>query len=433
MEVSKTLNNKRIINGWAFYDWANSAYFLVISTAIFPSYFIANTTEYIKFFGYEIANSAFYSFLVSIAYIIIAATTPVLSGMADYSGNRKNFLKAFTLFGSLGCITLFWFLNEATMWVGIIAFVVATVGCAGSLVFYDSFLPDIASEDQYDKVSARGYSFGYIGSVILLLFILYMAMNPTFFGISDEKLPYRIGFILVGFWWISFAQITFRTLPQYRLKRKDTTGMFVNGFKELRKAFDRLKHKPQTRRYLYAFFFYFSGVQTVVYLASAFASKVLGFEATELIIIILILQLIAVPGAYLFAHIAKLRSNKFSMLLMITIWAGICIAASFVQDKVPFYFLAGLVGLVLGGIQSMSRSTYTKMLDKEESDITCYYSFYDFLYKLSVVFGTALFAILEIVFNDMRASVMGLAVLFVIAFVILATVTIKREPTKAYS
>ena len=425
------INNKKIINGWAFYDWANSAYFLVISTAIFPNYFIANTADHIKFFGFDIANSAFYSFLVSIAYIIIALTTPVLSGVADYSGNRKNFLKTFTVFGSMACIALFWFSGEESMWVGIIAFVVATVGCAGSLVFYDSFLPDIASEDQYDKVSARGYSYGYIGSVILLVFILFMYNKPHLFGIEDEVLPLRIGFILVGLWWISFAQITFRRLPKFRIGKTDKEAILVKGFRQIKKAYKGLKHKPQTKRYLYSFFFYFSGVQTVVYLASAFASKVLGFEAQELIVIILILQIIAVPGAMLFAYIAKIKSNKFSMLLMITIWAAICIAASFVAEKAPFYIIAGFVGLVLGGIQSMSRSTYSKMLDKDEEDVTCYYSFYDFLYKASVVFGTALFAILEIVFDDMRISVLGLAVLFIISFFILMTVTVKREPSIA--
>ncbi len=427
--MSQTIakNNKKIINGWAFYDWANSAYFLVISTAIFPNYFIANTDPYIKFFGVEIVNSAFYSLLVSIAYIIIAATTPILSGVADFAGNRKNFLKFFTLIGSMGCIALFWFKGDATMWVGIIAFVVATVGCAGGLVFYDSFLPDIASEDQYDKVSAKGYSYGYFGSVLLLVFILFMGFKPEFFGITDALLPYRIGFILVGLWWISFAQITFNRLPRYRVKKEGSKDMLMNGFQEIKKAYKNLKEKPQTKRYLIAFFFYFSGVQTVIFLASAFASKVLGFEAVELIGIILILQLIAIPGAYLFSYIAKLRSSKFSMLLMIAIWAVICVLASFVTSKLPFYLIAGFVGLVLGGIQSMSRSTYSKMLDKNETDLACYYSFYDVLFKLSVVFGTALFAILEIVFDDMRISVFGLAVLFIIGFVILSTVTIKSE------
>lgn len=428
MDQTPALNDKKTINGWAFYDWANSAYFLVISTAIFPAYFMGNTPDYIKFFGVEIVDSAFYSLLVSISYLIIAFSTPILSGIADYSGNRLSFLKIFTTVGSLACLALFFFIGDATMWVGIIAFAIATIGCAGGLVFYDSFLPDIASEDMYDKVSARGYSFGYIGSVLLLVFILFMAFKPNLLGIEDESLPFRIGFILVGLWWLSFSQITFSRMPNDSNKNKITKAILKNGFVELKTAYKKLKKQPNLRLYLISFFFYFSGVQTVIYLASAFASKVLGFEAIELIVIILILQLIAVPGAYLFAYVAKIKNNKFSMMTMIVIWTVICGLAYLVQDKIPFYALAGLVGLVLGGIQSMSRSTYTKLLDPNDEDITCYYSFYDVLYKLSIVFGTALFAVLEIVTDNMRYSVLGLAILFVIGFVVFTKVEIKKEP-----
>lgn len=427
MKAAIQLNNKKIINGWAFYDWANSAYFLVISTAIFPSYFIGNTSDYINFFGMDIANSAFYSILVSMAYIVIAFTTPVLSGIADYGGKRLHFLKWFTLIGSLACMALFYFTSAATMWVGILAFMVATIGCAGGLVFYDSFLPDIATEDMYDKVSAKGYSYGYIGSVLLLIFILLMAFKPEWFGINDDLLPYRIGFILVGLWWLSFSQITFRRMPKSGKSKKISRDVLKNGYLELAKAVKKLKHQPNIRRYLYAFFFYFSGVQTVIYLASAFAGKVLGFSSVELIIIIILLQVIAIPGAYFFAYLAKIKSSKFSMSLAIIIWAIICVLAFFVSEKLPFYFLAGLVGLVLGGIQSMSRSTYTKLLDPKEKDITCYYSFYDVLFKLSVVFGTALFAILEILTDNMRYSVLGLGVLFIIGLLLFSRVTIAKD------
>lgn len=430
MKAISQLNNKKIINGWAFYDWANSAYFLVISTAIFPTYFIGNTNDYINFFGTDIANSAFYSILVSLAYIIIAFTTPILSGIADYGGKRLHFLKIFTLIGSLACMALFYFTSSATMWVGIIAFMVATIGCAGGLVFYDSFLPDIATEDMYDKVSAKGYSYGYIGSVLLLIFILLMAFKPEWFGINDDLLPYRIGFILVGMWWLSFSQITFNRMPKSLKSNKINASVLKNGYKELAKAFKKLKHQPNIKIYLLSFFFYFSGVQTVIYLASAFAGKILGFDAVELIVIIILLQVIAIPGAYFFAYLAKIKSSKFSMSIAIIVWVIICVLAFFIQDKLPFYFLAALVGLVLGGIQSMSRSTYTKLLDPNEKDLACYYSFYDVLFKLSVVFGTALFAILEIVTDNMRYSVLGLGVLFVIGLIIFTQVKIGKAEVK---
>lgn len=426
MKAVIQLNNRKIINGWAFYDWANSAYFLVISTAIFPAYFMGYTDDTINFLGFELADSAFYALIVSIAYVLIALSTPALSGIADYGGKRLYFLRLFTSVGSIACICLYFFTSPETMWIGIIAFMIATIGCAGGLVFYDSYLPDIASEDMYDKVSAKGYTFGYIGSVLLLVFILLIASKPEWFGISETTLPYRISFVLVGLWWLSFSQITFKRMPKSKLSRKLSREVLNNGFNELRKAYHKLKHQPNIRRYLVSFFFYSAGVQTVIYLASAFASKVLGFSSSELIMIILILQIIAIPGAYLFAHIGKLYGNWKSMISMMIIWALICLIAFYVQGKPAFYGLAGLVGLVLGGIQSMSRSTYTKLLDPNESDLTCYYSFYDVLFKLSVVFGTGLFAFLEIQMDDMRYSVLGLAVLFIIGLLIFWKVKIER-------
>lgn len=324
-------------------------------------------------------------------------------------------------------MSLFYFSSSATMWVGVLSFLVATIGCAGGLVFYDSFLPDIASKDMYDQVSAKGYSFGYIGSVLLLIFILFMAFKPVWFGIQDELLPLRIGFILVGLWWLSFSQITFRRMPKSKKNIGEKKDLWKQGIRELQKAYRKLQKQKNIRNYLYSFFFYFSGVQTVIYLASAFASKTLGFSSVELILIILILQLIAIPGAYLFAYIAKLIGNKFSLLLMIAIWAVLCICAFLVYSKPSFYVLAAFVGLVLGGIQSMSRSTYSKMLDPNDNDTTCYFSFYDILYKFSVVFGTALFSVLEILSDNMRVSVLGLGVLFVIGFFILMRVQIQHS------
>jgi len=368
VKVTKILNDKKIINGWAFYDWANSAYFLVISTAIFPQYFLSNTNDTIWFFGMQISDSAFYSLIVSISYLIIAFSSPILSGIADYGGKKLSFLKIFTVVGSIACMMLALFDDAGSMWIGIVAFMIATIGCAGGLVFYDSFLPEIATEDRYDTVSAKGYTFGYIGSVLLLLFILSMVMKPEIYGITSAMLPVQIGFVLVGLWWISFSQITFKRMPRSNKNVKISNDVLGNGYRELKKAYEKLKHQPNIKRYLMSFFFYFSGVQTVIYLATAFASKILGFETAELIAIILILQLVAIPGAYLFAHIAKIRNTKLSINMMLIIWCLICLAAFFLETKTTFYVVAGFVGLVLGGIQSMSRSTYTKLLDKDEPE-----------------------------------------------------------------
>lgn len=416
-----TKNDPRTINGWALFDWANSAYSLVISTAVFPIYFVANTPDLIPIGSWEIPNSSLYSFSVSFAYVLIAILSPFLSGIADYSGRRKFFLKMFTLIGSLSCIGLYFFTGAPSLWVGVSTFILATLGFAGSLVFYDSYLPQIATEDQMDKVSARGYAYGYFGSVLLLVFILFMINSPATFGFTDTGTPVRVGFALVGFWWLGFAQITFKRLP------KDSAAIFskgilLKGFHEVKKVFNVVIRRPRLLRFLLGFFFMSAGVQTVVYLASTFAEKELRFEAAELILIILLLQIVAIAGAYLFAWLSSRIGNKGGLLTAVGIWVLICLAAYFIQDKTQFYFLAGGVGLVLGGVQSLARSSYGKMIRHYENDLTSFYSFYDVVYKTSIVMGTFVFGAVNHITGGMRASILTLAIFFIAAMACYATV-----------
>lgn len=420
------INDKKTINGWAIYDWANSAYFLVISTAIFPAYFLSNTPEVVSLLGLEMSNSSLYSYSVSFSYIIIVFLSPLLSGIADFGDKRMYFLKLFTVFGSLSCIALYFFAGVGQMWLGTTAFILATIGCAGGLVFYDSYLPEIATEDRLDSVSAKGYSFGYIGSVLLLLMILVLAMKPQWFGITSETLPYRIGFVMVGLWWIGFAQITFKRLPSSKIG-KITKEMMSKGVREIRTVYAELRNKPQILRYLTAFFFYSAGVQTVIYLASAFGAKELGFTTINLITVILILQFLAMVGAYLFAEVSRRIGNKMALVIMNLIWISICLAAYFVVSHLQFYIIAGFVGLVMGGIQSLSRSTYSKMVDENKGDLTSYFSFYDIVYKLSVVIGTFVFGLIEQLTSNMRFSILGLATFFVIGILLLLTVKFKMK------
>src|SRR6188768_2116110 len=276
-----SLNDKRTINGWAFYDWANSAYYLVISTAIFPIYYSSVTNERITVLGHDLENTALYSFSVSAAYILITFLSPLLSGIADYAGKRMFFLRLFTMIGATGCLILFFFNSPETTWFGIGGFILGTIGGAGGLVFYDSYLPLIASEDQYDKVSARGYSYGYIGSVILLVVCLLMIQKPEWFGIADPTLPSRISFVLVGVWWIAFSQITFHRLPK-DTPIKNATKLLTRGWQEIGKVWQIIKLDKHIKLYLASYFFYIAGVNTVIYLASIFASEELKFEKTEL-------------------------------------------------------------------------------------------------------------------------------------------------------
>jgi len=413
--MSIELNNKKTINAWAIFDWANSAYALVISTAIFPGYFEEYTPKIITIGSLSFSNSSLYSFAVSFSYIIIGCLSPLLSGIADFSGRRMFFLKTFTLIGSLACTALYFFKGEPQLWLGTSAFILATIGFAGSLVFYDSYLPLIVTEDRYNKVSAKGFTYGYIGSVILLIFILMMIQKPEWFGLANGQLGARLGFLTVGIWWLGFAQYTFRHLPKDK-KQLFTSDMIKNGYNEIFKAYNRIKEIPDLRRFLLAFFFYSAGVQTVIYLATIFAKKELNFATGELILLVLILQLVAIGGAYLFSSLGTKKGNKFSILAMIAIWIMICVGAYFTYDKLLFYVLAGFVGLVMGGIQSLSRASYSMLLPQKDQDTTSYFSFYDVVYKSAIVGGTFLFGLVDNITNNMRYSVLALAFLFIAGF-----------------
>lgn len=416
-------DDPRLINAWSFFDWANSAFALVITTAIFPAYFIEVTSDQIAIGPWTASNSAVYAFSISASYLVIAALSPLLSGIADYGGRKMFFLRFFTILGATSCLALFGFQGMEQLWLGITAFVLAMIGFAGGLVFYNAYLPIIASEDHYDRVSARGYSFGYIGSVLLLVFCLIMIQFAGSLGLPAGTLPVRLSFLLVGLWWIGFALIPFTRLPKdQRVRQKN---LLQQGVRELRQVWRKARHQYDLKRFLAAFFCFSAGVQTVLFLAATFAEKELDFSTSQLILLILLLQILAIAGAYLFAWVSNLRGNKFSLITMLLIWTIICLTAYFVQGKGPFYALACGVGLVMGGIQSLARSSYSKLLPDNTEDTTSYFSFYDVLEKVAIVFGTLLFGLLDQVTGSMRVSILTLSVFFIAGIVLLQKIKIE--------
>ena len=417
------LNDKRIINGWAMFDWANSSYALVIAVAIFPLYFNGVVDPEFEIWGIPMTNTALFSYSLSIAYIVVAISLPLLSGIADYGGRKMYFMKFFTTIGSLACITLFLFTNMQTLAIGVLGFIVAVIGFAGGQVFYNSFLPLIATEDTYDKVSARGFAYGYIGSVLLLCVNILIIMFYEDLGLPNRELAQRISFVMVGIWWIGFAQITFNRLPK-DIRNTSDENLLTKGYQEIRNVWRAIRNQNYTKRFLFAFFFYSAGVQTVLYLASTFASDELKFGAIELILLILILQLLAIVGALLFSKISEKLGNKLAIIIMLFIWIGVCIGSYYVYQKMPFYIIAGLVGLVMGGIQSLSRSTYSKLIPQDTTDTASYFSFYDVLEKVAVVLGTFSFGFIDQMMGGMRNSILALIVYFVIGLLILLTVKI---------
>ena len=418
--------DKKIIRGWVMYDWANSVYQLTIASAIFPIYYNQVTrhgnSDLVSFFGYDVRNTVLYSWAIAAAYLLVALFSPLFSSIADYTGRRKLFMQIFTWIGSLSCGMLFFFTGRETIELGIIAFALGTLGYGGSIVFYNSFLPVIALEKDQDRISARGYAMGYLGGVVLLLFNLLMIMKPGLFGIESGTLPARISFLTVFLWWIGFAQITFSCLPKYTCGRTKKEGHILwNGYRELQTVFYKIKGSLRLSLFLSGFFFTMMGLLTVMFMAATFGEKELHLNETVLIPTILLIQLVGMMGAWLFARLSERFGNILALLIAVSLWVIICIEAYFITNAAGFVTIAFFIGIVMGGTQSLARSTYSKMLP-ETKDHTSFFSFYDVMEKLATVAGTFSFGLIELMTGSMRYSVMAISVFFIIGMILFFTV-----------
>ena len=437
-------NNPRLLNAWCSYDWANSVYNLIVTTAIFPLYYSAATEkafggEVVQFFGFSIVNSVLYSYAISFSFLLIVVLAPILSGIADYSGRKKRFMQFFTYLGSMACVGLYFFYGRNIEW-GIGCAVMASLGYAGSLVFYNGFLPEIATPDRMDKISARGFSFGYIGSVLLLLITLALLMKPGWFGFGegDEATTHatRFGFLLVGSWWLGFSQIAFHYLKDRPSGQKISAEVLHKGYLELQKVLRALRAHSSTLRFLLSFFFYSMGVQTVMLLAPLFGQKEVGIEGAEMILVVLILQILAIAGAVFFAWTSGRRGNKFAIGSTLVVWTAICVLGYFLEDKISFYALAALLGFVMGGIQAISRSTYSKLIPQETRDTASYFSFYDITEKLAIVLGTFSYGLIEQLTGSMRNSMLFMSLFFITGLILLQTAKLRQvtaQPSKVSS
>lgn len=410
---------ERVIKGWTFYDWANSVYSLVISTAVFPIYYNAitstETSDQIEFLGTVWTNTSLYSYVLSCSFLLVAATSPLLSGIADYTNRKKTFLRRFSYIGAISCAGLALFDSLDTLWIGLLATIFASVGFWGSQVFYNAYLPEIAPPEKQNDISAKGYSMGYIGSSILLILCLVLIQG----GFLESGIATRISFVLVGIWWAGFAQITFARLPEGDKRKPIQWRTVANGYQELIHFSRELFQKKQLLLYLMAFFFFSMGVQTVILLASLFGDKELGLGTTTLIVTILIIQFVGIAGAIFFSKLSNKIGNLNGLRIAIALWIIVCFAAFTLDRNDPtveykFYALGGLVGLVLGGIQSLARATYSQMLP-QEGEHTTYFSFYDVSEKLAIVIGTFAYGLIESLTGSMHYSALTLGIFFIIS------------------
>lgn len=459
--MNKVKPNSKIINGWAMYDWANSVFTLTITSSIFPIFYENVTvtknsagqiiSDYVSFFGFEVRNTSLYSWSFTVAFLLIALITPLLSGIADYSGKKKSFMKFFVILGSIS-VSLLYFFDVKHLEAGMIFLMLATIGYSGSIVFYNAFLPEISPPEMQDKVSAKGYALGYLGSVFLLIFNLLMIMQPEwFFNIEakaeelmqlgaigydqafDTAISYykglstRISFLTVGLWWFGFSLISFKVLPDNPFHQKPKGQYIYKGYQELKKVWLELGKNIRLKRFLSAYFSFNMGVQTIMYMSITFAKKEISDMPDEgLIISILIIQIIAIFGAYFFSFLSGKIGNLKALMIAVGFWIIVIVQAYFTFTAMQFYVLAGMVGLVMGGVQSLSRSTYSKLLP-ETIDHSSYFGFYDIADKIGVVGGTLVYGLIYAQTGSTRDSIIALGLFFVIGLIFLFSIPRKAK------
>lgn len=492
-------NNPQIMRAWAVYDWANSVYSLVITSTIFPIYYAIITTIYqkdeyvaetgqwikvpvrhtINFFGREYESDAVYGYSLTVSFFIVVILTPILSSLADIIGNKKSFLQFFCYLGATSCMGLALFINMDTVYLGLLFSIMASIGFWGSLVFYNSFLPDIATKDKQDALSARGYVYGYIGSVVLVIICLaiiqVLAQNA-----KEAKMYTRISFLLTGAWWFFFSQYTFRYLPKFGevkgelpkdlvllnfknifKSHSESGGWFYvlkrniqfyielvkESFRELYKVGRQLFQTPNLKFFLSSFFFYSVGMQTIFLMATLFGKSEINLDEGKLIATLLLIQIEAIIGAVIFSRLSSKIGNKNVISITVFLWIVVCIWAYFLNKSNPnveyhFYSVAGLVGLVMGGLQAMSRSTYSRLLPENSMDNTTYFSFYDVLEKLAIMIGAFIFSFIIDNYTGIReffaqidvalpsASGMRFAAFFMALFFLLGLILIRFVKVK---
>lgn len=331
----------------------------------------------------------------------------------------------------MSCVALFFYTPDTGLMYGLFFSVLAAIGFWASLVFYNSFLPLITTPDEMDKVSAGGYVLGYLGSSILLILCLVVIFFYSELGLPSAEFAQRLGFLITGLWWIGFAQITFKGLNEPKPETVDKKGLLTVGIEQMKQVFSFLSKSALRMKFLGAYFFLSIGVQTIIVLAALFGSSELGLGEVTLIMTILIIQFVAMAGAAFFAYMSSKIGNIYALMIAVAVWAFVCgfaytLTASDPNVEMKFYIMGGLVGLVMGGVQSLSRSTYSKLIPSPDKSAT-FFSFYDVTEKVAIVVGTVLFGVINQITGSMALSAMSLGIFFVLSFILLASIKDKKQ------
>jgi UMF1 family MFS transporter len=436
-----TTNDRREIFGWAMYDWANSAFSTTIGTVFLGPYIAtlaaesakANPDGLARFFGIPVAPDSFLPYCISFSVGLQVLFLPILGAIADYSHLRKRMMQIFATIGALATIAMF-FITGNLWWLGGVLFIIANLAFGAAIVFYNAYLPDIASEEERDRTSSFGFAMGYIGGGILL------ALNLAFFIFSEDigvpgDLAIRINLASAGIWWIGFSLITWSRLkPRHAARSLPAGESYISiGFKQLGITFREIKNFPETLKFLFAYFLYNDGIQTVIAVASTFAAAPIarggvGLSQDTLIAVILMIQFVAFGGALFWGRLATWIGAKQSVIVSLVIWAGVVIftyGGLKGESRVTQFFILGiLIALVLGGSQAISRSLFAQMIPQgREAE---FYSFYEVSERGTSWTGPLIFGLANQLFGSLRYGILALIFYFIAGLIVLPFVNVQK-------
>ena len=417
------------------YDWANSAFATSILAAILPVYFATLVPEEgiaVQWGTLKITTraSALWAYGVSFSFFVTALTAPILGALADFSGTKKKFLFVFTYFGAT-LASLLYFVRSGDYWLCLGLFIAANIGFAGSITFYNAFLPEVATEKKMDWVSGKGYAFGYIGGGLLLAIHMLIINYHECLGIPDRALSIRISLSSVGIWWGLFAIPLFLWVPEIKRPhdQRQKFSYFTYGFIRFFRTLRSFRNYQDLLWFLVAFLIYNDGIQTVIAMAAIFGKTALGLDTGTLIGTLLMTQFVAFPGALMFAKLSQRIQPKGAIIVTLMLWIGIVTYAYFLRSAIEFWILGGVVGLVLGGSQAISRSLYAQLIPRDRP--AEFFGFFSISAKFASIFGPLIFGLITDLSENPRSAIVSLVLFFVVGMVLLSRVNMERGRLKA--
>ncbi|MGB1204865.1 MAG: MFS transporter [Chitinophagales bacterium] len=413
------LDDRKTILAWSLYDWANSAFATTVMAGFFPIFFKMYWNTGVD----PVTSTARLGIANSVASVFIVLLAPFLGSIADQGSAKKKFLFFFAFMGIVMTCGLF-FVTQGNWLLAMLLYMAATIGFSGSNIFYDALLPSIASEKKLDFVSALGFSLGYLGGGVLFAVNVAMVLSPETFGFADKASATQFSFLTVGLWWAMFSIPIFLWVEEPKNQNEKPKGnLIVAGFRQLTETFREIKQLKTIFLFLLAYWLYIDGVDTIVRMSVDYGMSI-GFEDTDLITALLLVQFVGFPAAIAFGFLGQKIGAKAGIYIAIFVYLGISVGGAFIDEKHEFYIMAAVIGLVQGGIQALSRSYYARMIPKGKT--AEFFGFYNMLGKFAAVIGPALMGFVGLFIRNMgytsdfasRASITSIAILFILGAII---------------